>query len=31
MVDNIKIGNGKPGKFAPFFLDIYKKALKSQT
>lgn len=31
MVDNIKIGNGKPGKFAPIFLDIYKKALKSQT
>ena len=26
-VDNFKIGKGKPGKFAPIFLDIYKKAI----
>ena len=30
-VNNIKIGNGKPGKFAPIFLDIYKKAIKLQS
>ena len=30
MVNNIKIGKGKPGNFAPIFLDIYKKAIKSQ-
>ena len=29
-VDNFKIGTGKPGKFAPIFLDIYKKAIKLQ-
>ena len=27
-VDNFKIGNGKPGKFAPIFLEIYKNAIK---
>ena len=30
-VDNFKIGNGKPGKFAPIFLDIYKKTIKLQS
>ena len=25
-VDKIRVGNGKPGKLAPIFLDIYKKA-----
>jgi len=30
-VNNLKIGNGKPGKFAPIFLDIYKKAIKLQS
>ena len=30
-VNNFKIGNGKPGKFAPIFLDIYKKAIKLQS
>ena len=30
-VDNFKIGNGKPGKFAPLFLDIYKKSIKLQS
>ena len=29
-VDSFKIGNGKPGNFAPIFLDIYKKAIKLQ-
>ena len=27
-VDNFKIGNGKPGKFAPIFLEIYINAIK---
>lgn len=26
-VDNIKIGKGKPGKFAPVFFDIYRKSI----
>ena len=30
-VDSFKIGTGKPGKFAPIFLDIYKKAIKLQS
>ena len=30
-VDNFKIGNGKPGKFAPIFLNIYKKAINLQS
>ena len=30
-VDNYKIGNGKPGKFAPIFLAIYKKTIKLQS
>ena len=30
-VDNFKIGNGMPGKFAPIFLDIYIKAIKLQS
>ena len=25
-VDKIRVGDGKPGKLAPIFLDIYKKA-----
>ena len=28
---NFKIGNGKPGKFAPIFLNIYKKAINLQS
>ncbi len=27
-VDDFKIGSGKPGKFAPIFLEIYKSAIK---
>ena len=30
-VDNFKIGKGKPGKFAPIFLNIYKKAINLQS
>ena len=30
-VDNFKIGDGKPGKFAPIFLKIYKKAINLQS
>ena len=30
-VDNFIIGEGKPGKFAPTFLDIYKKAINLQS
>ena len=27
-INNLKVGNGKPGIFAPIFLDLYKKSIK---